>query len=76
MTGITIYLDEDSAADVLRISKRTIQRWRKTGEGPSFIRAGARRVLYSRDAIDAWVEAHTFEHHADELARGGNARAA
>jgi predicted DNA-binding transcriptional regulator AlpA len=69
MSEPTEYLDEAAAAAVLRVSDRTLQRWRGTGEGPPFVRAGARRVLYSRTAIDAWAAARTFAHHAAELAR-------
>ena len=68
----TQYLDEEAVAGLLAVSVRTIQRWRGTGEGPPFIRAGARRVIYSPAAVEAWVSARTFAHHAAEAntARG------
>ena len=65
----TKYLDEDSVAELLSVSVRTIQRWRGTGEGPPFIRAGARRVIYDPAQVNAWAAAHTFKHHAEELTR-------
>jgi predicted DNA-binding transcriptional regulator AlpA len=68
MTDTTSYLDEDAVADMLCISVRTVQRWRSTGDGPPFIRAGARRVIYSRGAIEGWVSARTFAHHGAKLA--------
>ncbi len=69
MTDITHFLDEDAVADLLSVSVRTIQRWRGTGEGPPFVRAGARRVIYSRAAIEQWAAARTYAHHAAEVAR-------
>ncbi len=62
------YLDEAAAARFLKISTRTLQRWRVDGGGPPFIRAGARRVLYDAAEIDRWAAARTFPHRAAELA--------
>ena len=50
----------------LQIPRRTLQRWRTTGEGPSFIRAGARRILYRREAVEAWAASREFRHRAHE----------
>jgi predicted DNA-binding transcriptional regulator AlpA len=69
MTVTTKYLDEDAVAALLSVSVRTVQRWRVTGEGPPFIRAGSRRVIYSRTAIEQWASLRTFAHHAAEMAR-------
>ena len=67
----TKYLDEDAVSALLSVSVRTIQRWRGTGEGPPFIRAGARRVIYDLAQVNAWAAARTFKHHAEELTSGG-----
>jgi predicted DNA-binding transcriptional regulator AlpA len=69
MTEPTIFLNEDAIAEFLNVSVRTIQRWRSTGDGPPFVRAGARRVIYSRTAIEQWAVSRTFAHHAAEIAR-------
>jgi Helix-turn-helix domain len=61
------YLDEAATARLLNVGQRTLQRWRSTGDGPPFIRAGVRRILYSSDAIEVWAQAHTFAHRAAEL---------
>lgn len=61
------YLDEDAVAELLSISVRTIQRWRGTGEGPPFIRAGKRRVIYDPMQVKAWADVRTFQHLAEEL---------
>jgi excisionase family DNA binding protein len=46
------------AAELLRLSERTLERLRVTGEGPRFVKAG-RRVLYRDADLDAWVDART-----------------
>jgi len=66
---VTRYLDEGSAARMLNVSPRTLQRWRNDGSGPAFIRAGLRRVLYDAAEIERWANARTFPHRAAELAR-------
>jgi predicted DNA-binding transcriptional regulator AlpA len=71
MADATKFLDEDAVAALLSVSVRTIQRWRKTGEGPPFVRAGARRIIYNPTALETWVAARTFAHRADEISRGG-----
>ena len=40
------------------ISKSTLGRWRKIGDGPRFIKAG-RRVLYRQVDVDAWLRQQT-----------------
>jgi predicted DNA-binding transcriptional regulator AlpA len=69
MVEPTRYLDEGSVAEMLSISVRTVQRWRGTGEGPPFIRAGKRRVIYDPMQVKAWADVRTFQHHAAELTR-------
>ena len=43
-------------ARLLRVSPRTLQRWRWTGSGPPYLKIGA-RVRYTRPAIEAYVRA-------------------
>ncbi len=62
------YLDEAAASRLLNLSPRTLQRYRQDGDGPRFIRAGHRRVLYDPDALDAWLKSRTFDSRAAELA--------
>lgn len=61
------YLDEAATARLLNLSGRTLQRYRRTGGGPAFIRAGARRVLYDVAEIERWAAGQTFAHRAAEL---------
>jgi excisionase family DNA binding protein len=46
------------AAALLRLSKRTLEKYRMTGiDGPSFVRIGG-RVLYRRTDLETWLAAH------------------
>lgn len=45
------------AAELLRAPVATLRYWRHLGTGPRSFRLG-RRVLYRRDDLQAWVEAH------------------
>jgi predicted DNA-binding transcriptional regulator AlpA len=62
------FLDEAAAAQLLNVSPRTLQRWRSTGDGPPYVRAGVRRVLYDAAAVNGWAASRTFAHRAAELA--------
>jgi predicted DNA-binding transcriptional regulator AlpA len=60
---------ERDAARLLGVSERTLQRWRRDGGGPAFIRLGARRIAYSDAEIErCWAAARTYPHRAAELA--------
>ena len=64
-----VYLSEREFTERYRITKRTAQRWRTTGDGPAFIRLGPRRVAYRLSDCEAWAAARTYAHRADEVAR-------
>lgn len=53
-------LTEREAADVLRLSLRTLQAYRLDptlrGDGPSFVRLSARRIGYLPTDLRAWLE--------------------
>jgi hypothetical protein len=63
------YLDEATTARLLNVGQRTLQRWRISGHGPPFIRAGLRRVLYDATEIERWASGRTFAHRAAELSQ-------
>jgi predicted DNA-binding transcriptional regulator AlpA len=63
------YLTEEEVAERLHLGRRTLQRWRTTGEGPQWCRLGQRRVVYRDVDIDAWAAKNTYAHRADELSR-------
>jgi excisionase family DNA binding protein len=54
------YLTQSEAAIHLRLSERTLERWRVEGGGPTFRRFG-RRVVYSKVDLEAWAESRCFE---------------
>ena len=47
--------DTGQAANYLGISKKTLERWRFEGRGPTFRKFG-KRVLYSQDELDRWAK--------------------
>ena len=63
------YLNEGAASDLLRISPRTLQRWRNSGGGPRFVRLGARRIAYRASDVESWAGSRAFTSRADELSR-------
>lgn len=52
-------LTQDEAANLLRVSPRTLERMRMTGTGPRYTRMSARRVGYRQSDIEAWLDANT-----------------
>lgn len=48
-------ITEVQAANLLRLSVRTLQAWRPKGYGPAFVRAG-RAIRYRKIDLDTWVE--------------------
>jgi predicted DNA-binding transcriptional regulator AlpA len=63
------YLTEQEFAARYHLARRTVQRWRQTGEGPAWVRLGQRRVLYRLSDCEQWAAAGTYQHRADELSR-------
>jgi predicted DNA-binding transcriptional regulator AlpA len=52
------YLTEAETARVLRLTPRTLQRFRRSGAGPRFVKMGA-RVRYRIADLAAWTNANT-----------------
>jgi excisionase family DNA binding protein len=61
-------LDQGKAAVQLGLSKRTLERWRVSGDGPPFAKLG-KRVLYRQSDLDDWIASRlcrsTSERRAD-----------
>ncbi len=53
------FLTQKDAARVLRLSQRTLERYRVAGMGPRFVKTG-RRVLYRPSDIESWAAERTF----------------
>jgi excisionase family DNA binding protein len=49
-------LTSDEAAELLKVSPRTLQRWRVAGTGPPVVWAG-RRPRYLRAEVMEWLRA-------------------
>lgn len=60
MADAPLFLTESETAKTLRISARTLARWRVAGGGPPFTRLGARRIAYPLDGLKAWGAGRTF----------------
>ena len=56
----TIYLTQTESADFLRLSERTLERWRVEGNGPRFRRFG-RRVVYAKSDLETWADGRCYE---------------
>ncbi len=61
---LTDFLEQDEAAAELKVCGRTLDRWRRLGEGPPLTKLG-RRVLYRRASLQAWLRAR--EHHGSAV---------
>lgn len=55
----TPYFTQSEAADFLRISERTLERWRVEGNGPRFRRFG-RRIVYAQGDLENWANSRCF----------------
>jgi hypothetical protein len=66
---LPIYLTQDGFCERYHVAPRTAERWRITGDGPQWIRAGRRRIIYRLSDCEAWAESRRFAHRADELSR-------
>jgi predicted DNA-binding transcriptional regulator AlpA len=51
-----IMLRVERASEYVGLAKSTLAKMRMCGEGPPFIKAGPRIVLYDRADLDAWLE--------------------
>lgn len=52
----TELLAEKEVAKKLGFSPRTLQKWRRTGSGPVFMRISPRCVRYREEDLEAWVK--------------------
>lgn len=59
MTDAIVHLRPPQAAAYLGVAVATLSKWRVTGQGPLFARAG-RAVVYRRHDLDAWLGQRTM----------------
>ena len=58
------HLNQNELADRWNISHRTLERWRWTGEGPTFLKIGG-RVVYRLEDVEAFEAEQTRKSTAD-----------
>lgn len=63
------YLTEGEFCSRYLVKPRTAQRWRTSGDGPTFVRLGPRRIAYRLSDIERWATSRTYAHRADEISR-------
>lgn len=63
-----LYLTEREFSERYHLARRTVQRWRATGDGPAFVRIGPRRIVYRLSDCEAWAAARTYPHRSAEMA--------
>lgn len=56
----TKFLTTEEAAGLLGLSRKTLERWRLTGEGPKFVRLSSRCVRYREADLDEWASTRTY----------------
>ncbi len=56
--NLELLISEFEVSKILGIKQRTLQQWRATGRGPSFVRLPPRIVRYRISEIDSWIKAH------------------
>ena len=54
------HLNQVELAARLKISPRTLERWRWTGEGPAFLKIGG-RVIYRLEDVEAYEDGRRCE---------------
>lgn len=47
--------NSDTTAEQLKLSPKTLAKWRVYGQGPAFYKVG-RRVMYDRSEVQNWLE--------------------
>lgn len=58
---MSTYLSTEEAAQRTKLSRQTLAQLRVRGDGPPFIKVGA-RVLYPANELEAWLNAHTLHY--------------
>jgi hypothetical protein len=64
------YLSNQEAADILKLSPRTLEKLRVIGGGPRYRKLG-RRVVYSIQDLESWAEARAYDSTSDYSVRFG-----
>ena len=60
MNASNSLLSPEQASNWLNLSKSTLAKMRLRGDGPCYIRLGARRVAYRKQDLEDWVAGNSF----------------
>ena len=58
------FLTVEETAELLSVSVKTLEAWRRVGKGPEFVQLG-RAVRYTMRALDAFTRARTVRNSAE-----------
>ena len=61
-------LSPDELAASIKMSKRTLAKWRCNGRGPEYVRLG-HAVRYRQQDVDAWLEAKVSKNSTEAADR-------
>ena len=50
-----LLIDERDAAASLGLQPRTLQEWRRRGDGPAFVRVSSRCIRYRPEDLENWA---------------------
>jgi len=67
--SVAYVLTTAEVAARLRVSRRTVEEWRRRGRGPAHFKAG-RHVRYSVLDLEAWILENTHQNGAKRLRNG------
>ena len=62
------FYNQSETAEFLRLSERTLERWRVEGMGPPFRRFG-RRIVYAKADLERWADGRCFESTSQEMSK-------
>ncbi|MBB5057462.1 excisionase family DNA binding protein [Granulicella aggregans] len=69
MRGFDDYLTTAQAAEVMNVTKTTLESWRWSGKGPAYVRLG-KVVRYGRAAIQEFIEANVYTSIESRMSAG------
>ena len=64
MSQSLVFYSTVEAAEILGLSRRTLEKMRVQGRGPSFLKMGA-KVSYSKEDLQAWANANRRKSTSD-----------
>ena len=58
------YLKPEQASELICVSEKFLEKRRRTGDGPPFIRISRNLVRYEREKLEKWMQEQTYENTA------------